>query len=126
MKVCVQTWSLLSECRMYVLEWFHLKRGQAHAHEQTIESGWNSCVFVGTSLVVGTSLEDAWRMFNKMPSQNVVTWTTMGLGDGKCGKCKRHWHHLTNETRCLATKLCYLLAWLHLKRAVVLMSRSTK
>ncbi len=39
-----------AEC-MYVLEWFRLKRGEAHGHEQTIESGWNSYVFVGTSLV---------------------------------------------------------------------------
>jgi pentatricopeptide repeat protein len=30
------------------------------------------------------NIEDAWRMFNKMPSQNVVTWTTMILGYVQC------------------------------------------
>jgi hypothetical protein len=29
------------------------------------------------------SLEDAWGVFNKMPSQVVVTWSTMILGDVK-------------------------------------------
>ncbi|CAK9194499.1 unnamed protein product [Sphagnum troendelagicum] len=32
------------------------------------------------------SVEDAWRVFNKMPFQNVVTWSTMILRDGKCGQ----------------------------------------
>ncbi len=32
------------------------------------------------------SIEDAWRVFNKMPSQNVVTWSTMILGHVKCGQ----------------------------------------
>ncbi len=30
------------------------------------------------------SMEDAWIIFNKMPFQNVVTWTTMILGHLKC------------------------------------------
>ncbi len=41
-------------------------------HEQIIESGWDSDVFVGSSLVdmyaKCGSLEDAWRVFTKMPS----------------------------------------------------------
>jgi pentatricopeptide repeat protein len=41
-------------------------------HEQIIESGWDSDVFVGSSLVdmyaKCRSLEDAWRVFTKMPS----------------------------------------------------------
>jgi hypothetical protein len=26
------------------------------------------------------SIEDVWKVFNKMPSQNVITWTTIKLG----------------------------------------------
>jgi pentatricopeptide repeat protein len=41
-------------------------------HEQTIQRGWDSDVFVGHSLVnmyaKCGSMEDAWRVFNKMPS----------------------------------------------------------
>jgi pentatricopeptide repeat protein len=44
--------------------------------------------FVGNSLVdMSTkcgSMEDAWRVFNKMPSQNVVTWNAMVLMLGQC------------------------------------------
>jgi len=32
------------------------------------------------------SIEDAWRVFNKMPSRNVVTWNAMVLGHVKCGQ----------------------------------------
>jgi pentatricopeptide repeat protein len=43
-----------------------------HVHEQVIQSGCESNVFVGSSLVdmyaKSGSLEDAWRVFNKMPS----------------------------------------------------------
>ncbi len=60
-----------------------------HVHKQIIESGWDTDVFVGSSLVdmyaKCGSLEDAWRVFNKMPSRDVVTWTTMILGHVKCG-----------------------------------------
>jgi len=58
--------------------------------EQLIQSGCESDVFVGNSLVDRYakcgSLEDAWRVFNKMPSRNTVTWTTMILGHVKCGQ----------------------------------------
>jgi pentatricopeptide repeat protein len=47
------------------------------AHDQIIRSGWDSNVFVENSLVEMYakcgSMEDAWRVFNKMPSQDVVT-----------------------------------------------------
>jgi pentatricopeptide repeat protein len=60
------------------------------AHEQIIGSGWDSDLFVGSSLVdmyaKCGSLEDALRVFNKMPSQDVVSWTTMILGHVKCGQ----------------------------------------
>jgi pentatricopeptide repeat protein len=58
------------------------------AHEQIIQSGCESDVFVGSSLVdmyaKCGSIEDAWRVFNKMPSRDVVTWTAMILGHVKC------------------------------------------
>jgi pentatricopeptide repeat protein len=48
-----------------------------HAHEHIIQSGWDSNVFVGSSLVdmyaKCGNMEDAWTMFTNMPSQNVVT-----------------------------------------------------
>ncbi len=54
-----------------------------HVHEQIIQSGCEFDVFVGSSLVdmyaKCRSLEDAWRVFNKMPSRDVVSWTAMIL-----------------------------------------------
>jgi pentatricopeptide repeat protein len=59
-------------------------------HEQIIQSGCESDTFVGSSLVdmyvKCRSMEDAWRTFNKMPSQNGVTWNAMLLGHVKCGQ----------------------------------------
>jgi pentatricopeptide repeat protein len=48
-------------------------------------------VFVGNSLVEMYAkcgrMEDAWRVFNKMPSRDVISWsTTMILGHVKCGQ----------------------------------------
>ncbi|CAK9210163.1 unnamed protein product [Sphagnum jensenii] len=67
--------------------WVALEEGRC-AHEQIIQSGWDSDVFVGNSLVdmyaKCGSMEDAWRVFNKMPSRNVVTWNAMILGHVKC------------------------------------------
>jgi pentatricopeptide repeat protein len=68
---------------------FALQEGRC-THEQIIESGWESDVFVGSSLVdmyaKCGSMEDAERVFNKMLSRDVVTWTTMILGYVKCGQ----------------------------------------
>jgi pentatricopeptide repeat protein len=51
------------------------------AHDQVIKSGWDSNVFVGNSLIhmyaKCGSLEDALKVFNKMPSRDVVTWNAM-------------------------------------------------
>jgi pentatricopeptide repeat protein len=61
-----------------------------HAHEQIIQSGLELDVFVGNSSVdmyaKCGSIEDAWSVFNKMPSQNVVTWTAI------LGGCAMHGH----------------------------------
>jgi len=57
-------------------------------HQQLIQSGCESDVFVDSSLVdmyvKCGSIEDASRVFNKMPSQVAVTWSTMILGHVKC------------------------------------------
>ncbi len=59
-------------------------------HQQIIEHGWDSDVFGANSLVdmyaKCGSMEDAWRVFNKMPSRNVVTWNAI------LGGCAVHGH----------------------------------
>jgi pentatricopeptide repeat protein len=59
-------------------------------HQQIIQSGFEMNVFVGNSLVdmyaKCGSIDNAWRVFHKMPSRHVVTWTTMILGHVKCGQ----------------------------------------
>ncbi|KAH9556847.1 hypothetical protein CY35_07G052300 [Sphagnum magellanicum] len=63
-----------------------LEKGR-QVHEQIIQSGCEGNAFVGCSLVdmyaKCGSMEDAQRVFNKMPSRDVVTWTAMILGHGK-------------------------------------------
>jgi pentatricopeptide repeat protein len=60
------------------------------AHEQIIQSGCESDVIVENSLVdmyaKCGSMEDAWRVFNKMPSQDVATWNAI------LGGCAMHGH----------------------------------
>jgi pentatricopeptide repeat protein len=52
-----------------------------HIHEAIIQSGYESDVFVGSSLIdmyaKCGSIEDAWRVFNRMPRRNMVAWTAM-------------------------------------------------
>jgi len=59
-------------------------------HQQIIQSGLELDVFVGSSLVdmyaKCGSMKDAWTVFNKMPSQAVVTWTAI------LGGCAMHGH----------------------------------
>jgi pentatricopeptide repeat protein len=59
-------------------------------HEQTIQSGCESDIFVASSLInmyaKCGSIEDAQRVFNKMPTRDVVSWSTMILGYVKCGQ----------------------------------------
>jgi pentatricopeptide repeat protein len=70
-------------------------------HHQMIQSGLESDVFVGSSLVdmyaKCGSIEDAWRVFNKMPSRNVATWTTMILGLVNCGQGQRALEQMQQE-----------------------------
>jgi pentatricopeptide repeat protein len=76
-----------------------------HVHEQIIQSSCESDVFVRSSLVdmyaKCGSLEDALRVFNKMPSRDVVSWTAMILGHVKCGqgqKALELFHQIQQES----------------------------
>ncbi|CAK9214564.1 unnamed protein product [Sphagnum troendelagicum] len=67
-----------------------------HAHEQIIQSGCESDIFVGSSLVdmyaKCGSMEEAWRVFYRMPSHDVVSWTTILLDMYvKCGSMEDAW-----------------------------------
>ncbi len=57
-------------------------------HKQLIQSRYKSDVFVCNSLVdmyaKCGSIEEAWTVFEKMPSRNVVTWTTIIFGHVQC------------------------------------------
>ncbi len=59
-----------------------------HVHKQLIQSGYKFDVFVCNSLLdmyaKCGSIDEAWTVFEKMPSRNVVTWTTMILGHVQC------------------------------------------
>ncbi|KAH9543638.1 hypothetical protein CY35_13G076200 [Sphagnum magellanicum] len=73
-------------------------------HQQTVEFVCDSDVFVGNNLVdmyaKCGSIEDAWRVFNKMPSRNVVTWNAMVLGHVKCGQGQKElglFQHMQQE-----------------------------
>ncbi|CAM6066490.1 unnamed protein product [Sphagnum tenellum] len=59
-------------------------------HEQIIQSGWESNVSVGSSLVgmyaKCGSIDEAWRVFNSMPKCDVVAWNAMILGYAKRGQ----------------------------------------
>jgi pentatricopeptide repeat protein len=68
---------------------------QAHeegrqVHKQVTPSGWESNVCVGSSLVdiyaKCGSMDEAWRVFHKMPTCNVVSWNVIILGYVKCGQ----------------------------------------
>jgi pentatricopeptide repeat protein len=69
-----------------------LQQGR-HVHEQIIQSGCQSDVFLGSSLanmyVKCGRLEDAWRVFNKMPSHDMVSWNVMIVGHVKSGKAQK-------------------------------------
>jgi hypothetical protein len=64
-------------------------------------------VFVGNSLVYMDakcgSMEDAWRVFNKLPMSDVVSWNAMTLAHGNVGKGGRHWSYSNKCNR----KVCH-------------------
>jgi pentatricopeptide repeat protein len=51
------------------------------AHAKIIQSGCESNIFVRSSLInmyaKCGSMDDAWRVFNEMPSRDVVTWNPL-------------------------------------------------
>jgi pentatricopeptide repeat protein len=59
-------------------------------HEEIFQSGYKSDACVGNSFVdiYGKcgSMEDAWKAFNKMPSQKLVTLTSIILANVKYGQ----------------------------------------
>jgi pentatricopeptide repeat protein len=61
-----------------------------HAHQQIIQSGYESNVNVQNSLIdmyaKCRSMKDGWRVFNKMASHDVVSWNIMILGHLKYGQ----------------------------------------
>ncbi|KAJ7536751.1 hypothetical protein O6H91_12G081800 [Diphasiastrum complanatum] len=58
------------------------------AHAQIIQTGWDSDIFVGNSLVdmyaKCGSIAEAYKVFSGMPTRDVVSWNTMIMGYVKC------------------------------------------
>ncbi len=61
-----------------------------HVHEQIIKCGHESNIFVANSLIdmYGKcgSIEDAKKVFNNMPTHDLVSWNAMIMGQGSCGR----------------------------------------
>ncbi len=76
--------SHLFNCLMLVLVYEHLKRADTFNDMQIIQWGCESDAYVGSSLVEMyskcRSIEDAWRVFKRMPECNVVAWSAMSFG----------------------------------------------
>jgi pentatricopeptide repeat domain-containing protein 1 len=68
---------------------FALEEGKK-IHSQVVESGCESDVYVGSTLVhmyaKCGSIEDARNVFDRMPKRDVVTWNAMIRGYAKCGQ----------------------------------------
>jgi pentatricopeptide repeat protein len=81
-----------------------LEEGRS-VHKQINESHCESEVIVGSSLIdmyaKCGSMEDAWRVFNRMPSRDVVTWTAMLNGfsmHGHGGEAIAHFEQMCEES----------------------------
>jgi pentatricopeptide repeat protein len=76
-------------CKLCYFSVLALEEGRC-VHQEVIQSGLELDVFVGSSLVdmyaKCGSMDDGWRVFNKMPFQIVVTWRTI------LGGCVMHGH----------------------------------
>jgi pentatricopeptide repeat protein len=75
---------ILNECASVMA----LEKGMC-VHEQIVQNGFDSNVFVSNNLVdmyaKCGSIKDAWRVFNMMPTCNMVTLSAIILGHVKCG-----------------------------------------
>ncbi len=82
-----------------------------YAHELLFQSGCHSDVFVGSSLVdmyaECGSVEDAQTVFNKIPSQDMVTWTAMILAHVNCMQGMKALKSISTYARGCATKFSY-------------------
>jgi pentatricopeptide repeat protein len=82
-------------------------------HQQISQSGLESDVFVGSSLVdmyaKCGSMEDGWTVFNKMPSQDRVTWTAIILGYVQFGQGQKHWNYFDKCNRKVCSQTLLLL-----------------
>eukprot|EP01018_Ginkgo_biloba_P008638 Gb_28775 [translate_table: standard] len=80
-------------------------------HEDIIKSGLDSDIFVGNALVdmyaKCGSIEEARNVFDKMPRQNVVSWTTMITGYAMHG-CGKEALHLFEQMQHSGTKPNYV------------------
>ncbi|XP_057828680.2 pentatricopeptide repeat-containing protein At4g18520, chloroplastic [Cryptomeria japonica] len=69
-----------------------LNRGK-EIHAQALKTGLDLHLFVGTSLIDMYSkcgnIDDALKMFNEMPAQNIVSWNAMIAGCIRNGLCKQ-------------------------------------
>jgi len=99
-------------------------------HHEIIQSGLELDVFVGSSLVdmyaKCGSMEDAWSVFNKMPSRNVVTWTAMILGHVQCGQGQNALGLFQEMKQEGVDPNCVTSVYLPLKRAGVFVRKSFK
>jgi pentatricopeptide repeat protein len=70
-----------------------------HVHEQIIQRGCKSNVFVGNCLIdmyaKCGSIEDVWRLFNMMPMHDVIAWSAMNLGHVNVDKGTRLWSYFS-------------------------------
>jgi pentatricopeptide repeat protein len=84
--------AVLSACASVVA----LEEGRL-IHEYISQSGWDSDLFVGSSLIdmyaKCGSVEDALRVFNKMPRHDLISWNTMLGGYAMHGHGKEAVEH---------------------------------
>jgi pentatricopeptide repeat protein len=96
-----------------------------YAHELLFQSGCHSDVFVGNSLVdmyvECGSVEDAQTVFNKMPSQDVVT--AMILAHVNCMQGMKALKSISTYARGCATKLSYFVGLLNACASEVALER---
>lgn len=63
-----------------------------HLHAHLLKLGFNSHVYVATSLLnaySAASFSDACYLFDEMPVRNTVTWNTMITGYSRSGRCEK-------------------------------------